>query len=145
MNLPGAVYVDTNFYLSGLNARDEYHQRAFDWLRALQANRCRFVTTEAVLWEFLNACSPVPVRAKAIESYERLHADPQVEIVGYEPALIAEAVDLYRSRPDKAWGMVDCFSFTVMKRNGLSAALTADHHFEQAGHSALLLHDLSGP
>jgi len=36
-------------------------------------------------------------------------------------------------------------SFTVMKRNGLSVALTADHHFEQAGRLALLLHEPTGP
>jgi len=35
--------------------------------------------------------------------------------------------------------MTDCISFVVMKEMGLSEALTADHHFEQAGFTILLV------
>ncbi len=47
-------------------------------------------------------------------------------------------MELYNSRADKEWPLTDCISFVVMKQNGLSEALTADHHFEQAGFKALL-------
>lgn len=40
---------------------------------------------------------------------------------------------LFASRADKAWSLTDCISFRVMAERGLSDALTADHHFEQAG------------
>ncbi len=46
---------------------------------------------------------------------------------------------LYGERLDKDWSLTDCMSFAVMKRAGLSEALTADHHFLQAGFRALLL------
>jgi uncharacterized protein len=42
------------------------------------------------------------------------------------------------SRRDKEWSLTDCISFVVMKERGLTEALTADHHFEQAGFKALL-------
>jgi uncharacterized protein len=42
------------------------------------------------------------------------------------------------SRPDKEWSLTDCISFVVMQECGLIEALTADHHFEQAGFVALL-------
>ena len=45
---------------------------------------------------------------------------------------------MYRSRNDKAWSLTDCISFVVMEQEGLTEALTGDHHFEQAGFTALL-------
>ncbi len=51
--------------------------------------------------------------------------------------LYQQAFDLFRDRPDKEWGLIDCASFVVMQR-GLTEALTPDEHFEQAGFRALL-------
>jgi hypothetical protein len=34
--------------------------------------------------------------------------------------------------------MTDCISFVVMNEAGLTEALTADHHFEQAGFTILM-------
>ena len=40
--------------------------------------------------------------------------------------------------PNTRRPLTDCISFVVMLEHGLSEALTADHHFEQAGFKALL-------
>lgn len=40
--------------------------------------------------------------------------------------------------PDKQWSLTDCLSFVVMQEQGLTEALTGDHHFEQVGFVALL-------
>jgi len=47
-------------------------------------------------------------------------------------------MDLYTARPDKQWSLTDCISFVVMQNQGVTEALTGDHHFEQAGFVALL-------
>ena len=39
--------------------------------------------------------------------------------------------------PLLAWSLTDCISFAVMTERGLADALTADHHFEQAGFRAV--------
>lgn len=44
-----------------------------------------------------------------------------------------EAWQLVVSRADKRWSLVDASSFVVMRRLGITDALTTDHHFEQAG------------
>jgi hypothetical protein len=46
--------------------------------------------------------------------------------------------DLFASRPDKEWSLVDCISFVVMQQRRLKEALTTDHHFIQAGFRAML-------
>jgi predicted nucleic acid-binding protein len=48
------------------------------------------------------------------------------------------AWDLLASHSDKSWSLVDCASFVVMRERSISAALIADHHFDQAGFSRLL-------
>jgi len=45
---------------------------------------------------------------------------------------------IFSRRVDKAWSLTDCTSFVVMQEEGLTDALTTDHHFEQAGFAVLL-------
>jgi predicted nucleic acid-binding protein len=59
------------------------------------------------------------------------------EVVGFDPKVQQAGFDLYESRLDKDWSLTDCVSFAVMTQRGLTEALTADHHFEQAGFRAV--------
>jgi predicted nucleic acid-binding protein len=70
--------------------------------------------------------------------YEALARDERVEIVRLTPELLDRWVALFRSRADKEWPLTDCISFVVMQDHELAEALTADHHFVQAGFKALL-------
>ncbi len=65
-------------------------------------------------------------------------SDPNIEIISLNDSLYDEAFELFSSRTDKEWGLVDCISFVVMRERGITEALTADEHFEQAGFRALL-------
>lgn len=67
----------------------------------------------------------------------RVRADPLFEIVGYVSSVYQAGFDLFAARQDKAWSLTDCISFGVMAERRLSEALTADHHFEQAGFRAI--------
>lgn len=74
----------------------------------------------------------------AIQLLESLEADPNVEIVLLTNDLYIAAFNLFKQRKDKEWGLVDCLSFIVMGNRGITDALTADTHFQQAGFRALL-------
>ena len=69
---------------------------------------------------------------------DALEADPTVGIVTVTDGLYSQALTLYRTRPDKEWGLVDCLSFIVMQERQLTSALTTDMHFQQAGFRVLL-------
>jgi len=99
----------------------------------------RIVTTEAVLWEWLNALSDAGTRAVAAEGYRRVHADRRIEVVALRPDLRDAAIDLYRTRIDKNWSLTDCLSFVIMEQHALRHALTTDRHFEQAGFRPIML------
>jgi len=69
---------------------------------------------------------------------DSLETDPNVDILPVSEPLYARALQLYRERPDKEWGLTDCVSFLVMRDRRLTEALTTDEHFQQAGFRALL-------
>ena len=65
-------------------------------------------------------------------------SDPNVEIVPLTNELYNAVFQLFRSRQDKEWGLVDCISCIVMQNRRITDVLTADEHFNQMGFRALL-------
>lgn len=132
-------FADTSFWIALSSRRDQYHSRAVDWHEFVIRSGSKVVTTEAILWEWLNDLADASTRGIAAEGYRRAHADRRVEVVPFDPDLTGAAVSLFGSRTDKDWSLTDCLSFVVMHRRDISEALTTDHHFEQAGLKALML------
>lgn len=132
------VFLDTGYTIALSVESDEYHERAVELAEQLEAEKTRLVTTRAIMLETGNALSKKRYRKSAIELLDALEEDPLVEIVLLSEELFAEAFELFRSRPDKEWGLVDCVSFIVMQERGLTEALTPDKHYEQSGFRALL-------
>ena len=69
---------------------------------------------------------------------EMLEKDTEVTLVPASADLWRGGIALFAARPDKDWSLTDCISFVVMQERSITDALTADHHFEQAGFMALL-------
>ncbi|HEY3359376.1 MAG TPA: PIN domain-containing protein [Polyangia bacterium] len=128
------VFVDTQYLLALVNPDDQWHDKAV----ATAAASRRLVTTDAVLTEVADALCQHQHRSLAVRVIEELRADPEVECAHADRALIEQGLELYRARADKDWSLTDCISFALMTARGLQEALTADHHFEQAGFRALL-------
>ena len=128
------VFMDTYGLIAWINTRDAAHQRVKSYLDAYSGS---IVTTEWVLLGFADAFSLSRTKPFAIEAIKRIHRLPMFLVVGFDPAVYQAGFDLYESRSDKDWSLTDCVSFTVMTQRGLSEALTADHHFEQAGFRAV--------
>jgi len=67
-----------------------------------------------------------------------LEANKRNLVVPANVETFEKGVELYDARPDKEWSLTDCISFVVMSEEQITEALTSDHHFEQAGFTALL-------
>ncbi|MGA7729807.1 MAG: PIN domain-containing protein [Chloroflexia bacterium] len=135
------LFLDTAYALALISPRDEFQERARSLSVQLEKSRTLVVTTRAVLVEIGNALSKRQFRSAAIQLLESLEADPTIDIVPLSEQLYAQAYELYRARPDKEWGLVDCISFVVMQERRINDALTSDEHFRQAGFRALLRED----
>ena len=132
------VFLDTAYAIALAVAADAHHERAAELAELLESEQTQLITTRAVWLEIGNALSKRRYRAAAVELLSALTQDPQVEIITPTQAVFQQAFELFRDRPDKEWGLVDCLSFVVMQERGLAEALTTDEHFEQAGFRALL-------
>ena len=129
------VFADTVYYLALLNVRDELHGRS---VALTPGFNDRLLTTTWVLTEVADALCRPAFRSTVVEFIAALQNDPQVAIVPASQELFDRGFDLFARRPDKEWSLTDCILFVVMNSHNLSDALTADHHFEQAGYTALL-------
>ena len=126
------VFADSFFFMAQLNADDEVHVQATAFTASFEG---KLITTEWVLAEVGDAFSRPPNRERFVRFYEQLASMPDIAIVSVS---LAEGFELFANRPDKEWSITDCMSFVVMAREGITEALTGDHHFEQAGFVALL-------
>jgi predicted nucleic acid-binding protein len=133
------IFLDTAYVNALVNTRDQWHDAAVQWQRKLSAEKRRLVTTEFVLVEIADGLAAVRFRGQAVQVIATLQASTLVEIIPASSQLFTAALELYRSRGDKDWGLTDCASFVVISERGLSEALTTDDHFRQAGLRALLL------
>jgi uncharacterized protein len=128
-------FADTFYYLALLNEDDVAHDRAVESSRARSG---RTVTTAWVLTELADALAAPKLRPFFMALLDQLQANPRVVVVSASSGLFDRGIDLYSRRPDKEWSLTDCISFIVMEEQGISDALTGDHHYEQAGFHALL-------
>ena len=131
------LLLDTVFIQALLNHRDQYHAQARAFLPRVRAAAEVWIT-EAVLVEVGNALSAFN-RAAAVQFIEQCYYTANMHVVNVDTPLLTRALQLYRDRSDKAWGLTDCISFVVMQEQGLMDAVTADEHFLQAGYRALLV------
>lgn len=128
------VFADTFALIAWLNPRDDAHEVVAAYFNSFAG---RLLTTEWVLMELADALSTPAARSTAVAFLEAVRVDPMFEVVGYASTVYQADFELFATRPDKAWSLTDCISFGVMTEHKLSEALTADHHFEQAGFRAV--------
>ena len=128
-------FADTSYLLALLNPDDEFHAAATAWSGKLEEI---VVTTMWVLTELGDALHRGRNRATFARFLDTLGSHEDFEVVPASAELFQRGVEFFRVRPDKEWSLTDCISFVVMAEKGISEALTADRHFEQAGFKALL-------
>jgi len=129
------ILADSGYYVALLLQSDQAHGRAMEVTQQLESP---IITTAWILTEVANTFSAPRFRSAFVSLSDDLQANPNVRVIAAEQKLFEQGIELYRNRPDKSWSLTDCVSFVVMQYEGITEALTGDHHFEQAGFKALL-------
>lgn len=129
------LFADSFYFFALGNPRDPAHHRAADFSHSFSG---QMITTGWIVMELGDGMVLPSQRTIFVKLFDQLRIDPDVVLLSCSDDLMAAGVELFRQRPDKEWSLTDCISFVVMQREGLTEALTGDHHFEQAGFVALL-------
>lgn len=132
------VFADPSGWLALVVKSDFLHEKAVEIYQNLLNQNSDFVTHDGILLEVGNSLSSVKARNTALKLKENIENSSRIELVTLSPELIESGWKLYAERLDKDWGIIDWVSFVVMQRHGITEALTADQHFEQAGFIKLL-------
>jgi predicted nucleic acid-binding protein len=130
-----SVFADTFYFFALLNQREPSYAKALSFT---QAFRGRIITTGWILIELGDGLANPPRRRLFVPMYRDMLAQPNFHIVPCTDDLLRQGIEFYDQRPDKEWSLTDCLSFVVMNQEKITEALTGDHHFEQAGFTALL-------
>lgn len=128
-------FAGTFYFLALLNPRDRASAKAVAFVP--RSNDLLF-TTEWVLTELADGLCQARNKPISATLYARLIIRPNVRIIHADHNLFDSGRALFESRLDKDWSLTDCTSFVVMRDQGITEALTADRHFDQAGFVALL-------
>ena len=133
--MTAACFADAYYFFGLLNPKDEVHEQVVRFNAELSRP---IVTTAWILTELADGLAATPSRKLIATLVQRLTQDPRVSVIPASQSLFDRGMRLYESRSDKRWSLTDCISFVVMRERAIVDALTADHHFEQAGFTALL-------
>ncbi len=133
------VFLDTSFLVALHNTRDPYHQRAVELDEEFAARGARLLFHLGILLEVGDGFSRGLRRNQGSALLDLFATDSAYELYPFSDDLLAAAIEMFGRHKDKDWGLTDCLSFEIMRREGIDEALTADAHFVQAGYRALLL------
>lgn len=133
-----AIFADAVYWIALTNPEDQWHRKAI--IARKKHPKAELVTTEDVLVEVLTYFGGYgpDVRQTASRVVRTILDDPGVEVVPHDTDTFMEGLELYESRLDKSYSMVDCMSMQVMWEHDVRDVLTHDQHFQQEGFRILL-------
>jgi predicted nucleic acid-binding protein len=132
-----SLFLDTSYLIAVENAHDQHHQAASaHWASLLKSQR-RLVTSSYVLVEVVTLLNNRRSHSKAVELGNNLLSSRIFNVVHVNEELFYEAWRYFQKYKDKRYSLADCVSFVLMKKLGITEALTFDKHFVQAGFGKL--------
>lgn len=124
------MLIDTSGLLAYLFDNEPYHASSVVHLESHQSKFTHnYILAELVA---LAQARKYP-RRETLGFLVDLMSHPRVEVEWVDRQLHSEALSLLSARPDKSYSLCDAVSFVLMKRRGVTDALTTDRHFEQEG------------
>lgn len=125
------IYLIVTVFVQALLDKNDQHQIWAKRIFPIVQKATKVYITEAVFIEIASALSVVN-RNGASKFIRNCYVTSNINVIAVDHILFIRALELYESRLDKHWSLVDCMSFIVMSEFNIQHAISTDHHFEQA-------------
>ena len=117
-----------------VHGRDQWHQRAVDFWRVLQAGRREPITTNLVIAESHGLIARRIGVIEGLRFLDAFGAGRGLTVAWVDEDLTRAAVDRWLRRfADRPFSLTDATSFEVMEREAVREAFAFDAAFERAG------------
>ncbi len=125
------IFVDTSFFAALLLPKDANHHRAKAAVEELASSRLSdtLLTTNNVILETITVARYEGNHQTAVRAAELLYGGTMARVYRTTAEDETEAVVYLRRHQDKEYSAVDCLSFVVMIKHGLTEALAFDADF----------------
>jgi uncharacterized protein len=125
------IFVDTSFFVALLDPKDTHHRRAVEAFDAFKGKRLRdqLLTTNNVVLETITVARYEGSHALAVTAGEILYSEKLATMHRTTAEEEVEAFQYLRRFEDKEYSAVDCLSFVVMIKLGITEALAFDDDF----------------
>ncbi|MDQ2665827.1 MAG: PIN domain-containing protein [Gemmatimonadota bacterium] len=129
-----AVFLDTSGWIAAAIRGQAQHEEARAAYTSAVQQGYRIVLTPMILGESHALFLRLLGRDKAMAAVESAMSDPTHVMLPVDAALVTTAVERWlRPYRDRNFSLCDAVSFEVMKREGITRALSIDRHFVTAG------------
>ena len=133
------TFIDTSGFYALLVAKDDRHAAARAFMHMAAEERSPLVTTDYVLDETATLLVVRGLQRLTTPFFDHILTSKACRIEWTDSKRFLATVRFLTQHQDKSWSFTDCLSFVVMEELSLQHALTKDHHFRQAGFTALLI------
>ena len=126
-----SIFVDTSAFYAVFDADDEEHSRARDAWESLLSAEDSLLTSNYVLVETL-ALLQSRLGIEAVRAFDDA-VSPLLRVLWVDDGVHRESVSTVLTAGRRRLSLVDCSSFTLMRRYGLDSAFAFDDHFPEQG------------
>lgn len=130
-----SIFIDTSAFLMMLDQSADEHPIGLKVWNDAVKQRATLITTNYVTVEAISLIQR-RLGMLAVQVFcDRV--TPVLQIEWIESDIHAEAISMMRTANLRDLSLVDCTSFTIMRRLGIADAFAFDRHFERQGFKCL--------
>lgn len=133
-----SVFGDTSFFFALVAKRDPIHRAAVQVFSKLLKSGSVIITTDFIIDETLTLTKARINAEVALNLLDRIEGSESVILEDIAPQRFVASKSYFRRHADHGYSFTDCTSFVLMRELKMTAALTTDRHFKEAGFEVLL-------